>query len=85
MWELSYVLGSMRDEAGARMTGKERAALVDLIEQFKPAVVSTLDAALNVLTNHAATIKAQAEEIRELRAAIDRAANIPRRHLPQEK
>jgi len=66
------------------MTSKERAAIIELIEQLKPAGVSTLDAALNVLASHAATIMAQAEEIRELRAAIEAAARTPRRRLSPE-
>jgi len=52
------------------VTSKERAALIELIETFKPAEVSTLDATLNVLISHAETISAQAKEIRELQKAM---------------
>jgi hypothetical protein len=46
-------------------------ALVDLINQMKPDNLSTLEAALNVITNHAKTIRQQIDEIDRLRYILD--------------
>ena len=47
-------------------------AVLDLARQFKPPHVSDVDALLNVIDHHAATIKQQQAKIDKLEAAIMR-------------
>ena len=48
-------------------------AMVSLIREFKGPNQSDLDAALNVIRHHAATIQEQQDEINRLKAIIDSA------------
>lgn len=49
---------------------RARKALLDLIREFKPEGLSDLDAAINVISNHAETIRKQTDEINALKAII---------------
>lgn len=50
---------------------REQEALLDVIRTFKKESVSDLEAALNVVANHAATIQTQIAILRDFRKALD--------------
>jgi hypothetical protein len=56
-----------------------RKGVLDIIRQMKPEGLSELDAAINVISNHAATIREQAARIAKLEGIIERAAEEARK------
>lgn len=50
---------------------KEQAGTLDVIRAFKPENLTDLEAALNVVANHAATIQTQVAILRDFRKALD--------------
>lgn len=60
-----------------------RQAVIDLIHQFKPPGLSDLEAAINVIYNHAETICQQATRIDFLESIIKKAFedSLPSSHL----
>lgn len=60
---------------------REHYALLNVIEEFKPEEISTLEASLNVISNHAAKIKELMKEndhLRDLLKQIISTANKAR-------
>lgn len=54
---------------------KEHYALLDVIREFKPSTIDDLEAALNVISNHAAQIRELTDKVRHLERVLDQIAD----------
>lgn len=55
---------------------KDHLALLQIIEEFKPPAISSLEAALNVISNHAAEIKRLINDNKALRERLNQIASL---------
>lgn len=60
---------------------RERQVLLDVLRTFKPPELSDLDAALNVIINHARTIQTLTLALREIKAEPDKRSAIAAKAL----